>query len=376
MHFQQIVARRRHILAQPIELIGAGHQAVEHLLGDRDEVRVRHPGTIVAVAGFALLVGADAGEGGVVGGGVVLDRDLRRHTAHSKGAAAMAGLDQLLRIGAQEGVAHPHLRAVWGNERRMLAQGLDKAENIIPAAAIQARHVVAQLVEDFIHLERRRQGFDQRRHLDRTSRNVEVTLGEDDGLIPQPGFEVRLHLGQIEIGTAAGGDGGLGTVEHVKPEVEQGARHGGAVDDEVALVQPPAARSHDQHSGGVAETIGLAGLGVVIGEGARPTVLQIGLAVDAVGKGRRIGVLEIGHKHLGARVQSIDDHLAIDRTGDLDTAVVEVGGYGRHAPVTVADGFGFRQEIGQGAGIETPLTLAAGGEAFLALELEAAVQFA
>jgi hypothetical protein len=66
----------------------------------------------VAGAGLALLVGLDLGEGGLVGGVVALDRDLGRHAAHGEGAATVAGLDQLQRIGAQEGLAHHHGRAV------------------------------------------------------------------------------------------------------------------------------------------------------------------------------------------------------------------------------------------------------------------------
>ena len=68
------------------------------------------PGAVVAVAGLALLVGADLGERRLVGFGVALDRDLRRHAAHGEGAAAVAGLDEQQRIGVEERLAHRHFR--------------------------------------------------------------------------------------------------------------------------------------------------------------------------------------------------------------------------------------------------------------------------
>ena len=53
---------------------------------------MRDPGAVVAGAHLAQLVGAHLVERRVVGGRVVLDRDLRGHAAHGVGAAAMAGL--------------------------------------------------------------------------------------------------------------------------------------------------------------------------------------------------------------------------------------------------------------------------------------------
>ena len=53
-----------YILAQAIQLVGAGHNLVEFLKGNRDQARMGNPCAIVAVGGFALLVGEDAGERG------------------------------------------------------------------------------------------------------------------------------------------------------------------------------------------------------------------------------------------------------------------------------------------------------------------------
>src|SRR4029453_10368059 len=51
---------RCHVLAQPVLLMRTiAEHGVERLLRHRDEVRMRDPGAVEAVAGLALLVGTD-----------------------------------------------------------------------------------------------------------------------------------------------------------------------------------------------------------------------------------------------------------------------------------------------------------------------------
>ena len=57
-----------------------------------------------------------------------------------------------------------------------------------------------------------------------------------------------------------------------------------------------------------------------------PAVAQVDLALDQFVPGRRGGVLEVGHEHLGARIERVDDHLGVGRPGDLDPPVLQVGG--------------------------------------------------
>ncbi len=94
VHFQQILLGDVHIFAQPVQLVGLGHEPVEDFLGDGHQVRMRHPGAIVTIAGFPFLVRAHPGHGSLIGGGIAAIRDLGRHAAHGEGAAAVAGLDQ------------------------------------------------------------------------------------------------------------------------------------------------------------------------------------------------------------------------------------------------------------------------------------------
>ena len=70
----------------------------------------------------------------------------------------------------------------------MVAQGLDIAEHVVPTATVQADDVIAQFPDDFVHLERCRQGFDQDGGLDRALRQPDAVLGEQEHLVPEPGF--------------------------------------------------------------------------------------------------------------------------------------------------------------------------------------------
>ena len=69
-------------------------------------------------------------------------------------------------------------------------------------------------------------------------------------------------------------------------------------------------------------------------------------------------------KTFGAGVEGVDHHLAVGRAGDLDPAVLEVGGRGGDLPVGFAHVLRFRQEIGQLAGVDLRLTLLPAPEQF------------
>ena len=77
---------------------GVGIRRSNASIATRNQARVRDPGAVVAVRRLALLVGLHLRERLVVGGRVVLHRDLRRHAAHRVDVAAVAGLDQQQRV--------------------------------------------------------------------------------------------------------------------------------------------------------------------------------------------------------------------------------------------------------------------------------------
>ena len=185
---------------------------------------------------------------------------------------------------------------------------------------------------------------------------------------------MALHLGQVEVRAGAAAERFLGIVEEVEAEIEQRARHWLAVDHHVLLEQMPAAGANEQRRDLVVQLIGLAALRIDIVDLAADGVGQIELALDHIGPGRRRGILEIGHEDVGAAVQRIDDHLSVDRPGDLDAAVENVLGQRRHGPVALADLGGGGQKIGLLAGIQPLLALDAGGQQLLAAGVELALQ--
>ena len=187
-------------------------------------------------------------------------------------------------------------------------------------------------------------------------------------------LEMALHLGQVEIRAAAARQKLLRVMEEVQAEIEQRAGHRHAVDRHVLLRQVPAARPHEQHGGLVVQPVLAARLRIDVVDLPVDRARQVELSVDHVGPGRRAGILEVGHEDVGAAVQRIDDHLAVDRPGDLDAAVQDVLRQGRHGPVALADFHGLGQEIGLLPGIQPLLALGPGGQQFLAARIEAALQ--
>ena len=69
------------------------------------------------------------------------------------------------------------------------------------------------------------------------------------------------------------------------------------------------------------------------------------MPVDHVVPRRGVGVLEVGHEPVGARVQRVDRHLAIGRPGDLDPPLLHVLRDGRDGPVALADLARVGQEV-------------------------------
>jgi hypothetical protein len=99
------------------------------------------------------------------------------------------------------------------------------------------------------------------------------------------------------------------------------------------------------------------------------------LTLDHVLPARGVGVLEVGHVHVRARVEGVDEHLAIRRPGELDPALLQIRrGDRRDSPVALADMTRFGQEIRELAGVEARLALVARSEQCLPSWVEFAVQ--
>ena len=83
--------------------------------------------------------------------------------------------------------------------------------------------MVLQRVENFVHLERRRDGLDQHGDLDRTVGEAEPRLRPADDLVPQRGLGGAFELGDVIISARPGGGGGGSVVDEVEREIDEGA---------------------------------------------------------------------------------------------------------------------------------------------------------
>src|SRR6185437_3922505 len=131
-------------------------------------------------------------------------------------------------------------------ETRVFAEFLDVTENVIPAAAIQSDDMFAQLEKNFVHLERGGQGFDKHGRLDGAKRHANRFLGPDENIVPQPGFEMAFHFGQIEIGPGAERLLPRVVMKEIKAEIRKRPGKRTAIDFDMRFFEMPAAGTRDQ----------------------------------------------------------------------------------------------------------------------------------
>ncbi len=295
---------------------------------------MRDPRAVVAVLHLTKLVGAHLRERLFVLLRVALDRDLRGHATHRVDAAAMTGLDEQARVRAQETLVHRDEAAV-GERHLARALLLDEAEDVVPPAAVQARRVLAELVEDLVHLERRGERLDEHRRLDRPLRDPDRALRVQEHHVPQARLEVALELGQVEVRAGAALEELARVVEEIETEVDERASRDLSVDDDVLLRKVEPARPNEQHRRVLHDAVFL--LGCVERERATHRFVEVLLTADDVVPGRRVRVLEVGHEDARARVERVDDHLLVDRSRDLDASIADVLRHRRADPVAATD---------------------------------------
>ena len=150
-------------------------------------------------------------------------------------------------------------------------------------------------------------------------------------------------------------------MEDVEPEVEQAARHGRAVDQDVPLDQVPPAGADQQGRHDLVQAIDPA-VRVPVLDRPRDRVEEVDLALDHVPPGRRVRVLEVRHEDVRAGVERVDDHLPLGRARELDPPALEILGGRRDRPGARADLTGLGQEVQPAAGVERRLTLGAAPE--------------
>ena len=164
-------ARHLHVLSWDVDLVRPQHMRVEDRLREGHQARMRDPSSVVTGLDLAQLVGAHPFERDLVRGRVVLDRDLRGHPAHRMHLATVARVDEQLHVSGEKALVHRHLRAIGQNRCRIGRTFLDEREDVIPATAVEAGRVLAQLVEKLVHLECGRQRLDEARRFDGSPRD-------------------------------------------------------------------------------------------------------------------------------------------------------------------------------------------------------------
>src|SRR5215813_2863055 len=107
--------------------------------------------------------------------------------------------------------------------------------------------MVAQLVQNLVHLERCRHCLDKDGCANRAARNTKLILCEIERVIPNACLAMALHLRQVEIWPAAAFYQFSCVVKKVEAEIEQPACYGFAVDQHVFFTQMPAAWPDHQH---------------------------------------------------------------------------------------------------------------------------------
>src|SRR5260370_12066363 len=286
----------------------------------------------------------------------------------------MAGLNQQLVVGAQKMPLNRHLRPIRQHELRMRAKLLDEAENVVPAPAVQPRGMVSQLVKDLVHLECRQNRFDQDSGANRSARNAQFVLGKTKHVVPQPRLQVTLHLRQVKIRASALAQQGRGIVKKEQAKIKQRRRDRLPLHQKVLFVQVPSSWPNKQ-SCRIGSKLILLSLRTLVLNRSSNRIAQIVLAVNIVTPGRRIRVLEVGHEHIGPRVQRIDDHLAIDRPGNFHAAIAQVPRYRGDLPVALADSSRVRQKVRKLAVIDVLLYGSPPRQQFLPPGLERSRKF-
>ena len=103
--------------------------------------------------------------------------------------------------------------------------------------------MVPQLEENFLHLERSREGLNKDGTTDGASRKTDVGLGEVEDIVPETSLAVVLHFGEIEVRTESTSDLLFCVMEEEQAEIEDRAGDGDIVDGYARFVKVPPTRT-------------------------------------------------------------------------------------------------------------------------------------
>src|ERR1700692_1522307 len=207
---------------------------------------MRDPCAVVPSFHFAKFVTAHFLESLIVCRLIISDWNLRRHSTHGMNTAPVANLNQQIDIGAEKMGFHCDFGAIGQDEFGMRPKLLEVAENVVPSTAVESCGMVAQFIENLVHLKGSQDGFDQDSRPNRAARNFQFVLSKIKNIIPKARFEMILQLRQVEIWASSLAQQGGGVVEEEQTEIKQRTRNRLAIHFEVLFIQMPAPRTHHQ----------------------------------------------------------------------------------------------------------------------------------
>ena len=157
---------------------------VEDFCGNDCQGRVSHPCAIMSRADFSEFVLSDTIHGLFIGLRVVLDGNLCSHTSHSMYTATMASFDEKSNVGIHERDGHSDSRSIWEDKIGILSELLDDGEDIVPATTVEAGGMIAEFVNDLVHLKCGGDGLDENSTSDRAPWHADVVLRQVKNVVP------------------------------------------------------------------------------------------------------------------------------------------------------------------------------------------------
>src|SRR5580765_1987970 len=102
------------------------------------------------------------------------------------------------------------------------------------------------------------------------------------------------------------------------------------------LIQMPATWTYHQHSSLLVQLVDFA-LWTGIGNRTSDGIAHIDLPLDSTFPGRCMCIFKVCHEDLRPRIERVNDHFAVNRTSDLDTAVLKVSRQGSNRPISLTN---------------------------------------
>ena len=230
----------------------------------------------------------------------LLDGNLRRHAAHRVRAAAVAGLDEQLAVGARAQACHGDLRAIRQHEIALRARScLDQLRRCSPSARSSARRCGPAARKGSRPSRRRRAAF--RSAPSRGWCRAECracAAANRKTSFHSARLQVALHLRQVEVrarcrARAAPARCGRRTGRNRTATPRSAAP---SISTCASSRCQPRGRTISTAVFGV-ELVALAAGGIFVSEACgAPRRIRFDLAFDDVRPGGRIGVLEVGHE--------------------------------------------------------------------------------